>query len=158
MADRLHNYGRGWSTQWWHYQGFTFNPGDGIDPPRGMMRTSLAFDDPAVRTEHAIDKLKGLQQPGWDSHDADPIQVAALEQAKGFIRLVERKVGPEYASPVVGPTADGGVALIWRKPGHTKVEAFFSPEGSRYVVIRDRKLIARGPVKDSDFVRQFVKL
>lgn len=105
----------------------------------------------------AIDKLKELQ-PDWDSYGAGEIALSAREQAKRFIALVEQALGPAYANPLVGPTADGGVVLIWRQqPSLPEVSAFFSPEGNhRYVVLHERSLVAQGPIGDPEFVRQYV--
>ena len=106
----------------------------------------------------AIDKLKELE-PDWDSYGAGAIALSAREQAKRFITLVEHTLGAAYAKPLVGPTAEGGVALIWRQEtGQPKVEAFFSPEGNRYVVIHRGKIVDQGPIKDPEFVRQYVTL
>ena len=105
----------------------------------------------------AIDKLKELP-PDWDSYGAGEIAMSAREEAKRFITLVERTFGTAYANPLVGPTADGGVVLIWRqRPGLPEVEAFFSPEGNhRYVVLHEQSVVAQGPIKDPEFVRQYV--
>jgi hypothetical protein len=113
----------------------------------------------AFETALAIDKLKELR-PDWDSYGAGEIMLSAREQAKRFIEHVERTLGAQFADPIVGPTADGGVVLIWRhKPGLPKVEAFFSPVGDqRYVVLRERTVLAQGPIKDSEFIRQHVTL
>ena len=106
----------------------------------------------------AIDKLKELE-PDWDSYGAGEIALSAREEAKRFIALVEQTLGAAYANPLVGPTADGGVALIWRqRAGQPKVEAFFSPEGNRYVVIHGPKIVDQGPIKGPEFVKQHVAL
>jgi hypothetical protein len=105
---------------------------------------------------NAIDRLKELQ-PDWDSYGACEITLSAREQAKRFIALVERALGARYANPLVGPTADGGVVLIWRQRPGPEVEAFFAPDGSRrYVVLDGGRLVGRGPIEDPEFLRQYV--
>src|SRR5712692_8091660 len=94
-------------------------------------------------TMAAIDNLKDLQ-PGWDSYGAGPIGLWVREQAKNFLRSVADSIGAGWAHPAVGPTAEGGLALIWRGAGQRKVEIFFSPEGNRFVVLQDRKLMDKG--------------
>lgn len=100
----------------------------------------------------AIDDLKELSS-GWDSYEADPVALAARESAKRFLRRIAEILGAEYANPVVGPTPEGGVALLWRRPGAPKIEVSFSPTGSiRYVVPHHGKLLERGPVVDPDSI------
>ena len=106
----------------------------------------------------AIDRLKELQ-PDWDSYGAGEIALSAREQAKRFITLVGTTLGAAYARPIVGPTVDGGVALIWRQgAGQPKVEAFFSPEANRYVVIHGRGIVDRGSIEGLEFIRRYVTL
>ncbi len=105
-----------------------------------------------------IDELKELQ-PNWDSYGAPVIDLAAREDAKGFLHSVEKTIGPEHADPFVGPTPEGGVVLIWRTSDQRKVEVFFSSEGARFVVLQHRKLLAKGritPDSASAFIKQYV--
>lgn len=104
-----------------------------------------------------IDQLKELK-PGWDSYDADTIELAARQRAQAYVVLVEQDLGPRFVPPTVGATTDGGVTLIWRRPtGRLKLEAFFSPAGEdRYIVIHDRKLMGTGALKGPDVVRQYI--
>jgi len=121
-----------------------------------MPKTATLSHDPVAAATTAIDKLKELQ-PDWDSYGAGAPNLMALEQAKNFVYDIARSLGPEYVSPIVGPTSDGGVALIWRKRGQPKIEAFFSPEqGNRFVVLRDRKLLDKGTISNPKFLRQYI--
>jgi hypothetical protein len=122
-----------------------------------MIKTARHYHDPAAEAVTAIDKLKELQ-PNWDSYGAGAPDLHAREQAKGFVYAVAEKLGPEYAHPRVGPTADGGVALIWRRPGHPKVEVFFAPDGPRFAVMHARKLLDKGPVTSLTFLKQYLAL
>jgi hypothetical protein len=119
-----------------------------------MIKTAFLFD-PASEAVTAIDKLKELQ-PDWDSYGAGAPHLSPRERAKGFVYAVVRELGPEYARPRVGPTPDGGVVLIWRKQGRRKVEVFFSPEGNRFAVMQDRKLLANGPLTSPTPIKQYL--
>ncbi len=125
----------------------------GVQRPRGKdeMTTAILLDDPTA----AIDKLKELQ-PGWDSYGAETIGPSERENAKGFVTRVLRTLGPDYLHMKVGPTADGGVALIWRGRDALKVEAFFSPAGNRYLVFSRKGLVDRGPLTGTEFLKQYL--
>lgn len=84
----------------------------------------------------------------WDSYGAGPIGRWVREQAKTFLRSVAKTVGLGYAHPDVGPTAEGGLTLIWRGAGQPKVQVFSSPEGCRFVVRQSRELIDKGSISD----------
>jgi hypothetical protein len=122
-----------------------------------MIKTAMHYHDPAAEAVTAIDKLKDLQ-PSWDSYGASAPDLHAREQAKSFVYVVAEKLGPEYAHPRVGPMADGGVALIWRKPGHPKVEVFFAHDGPRFAVMYERKLLAKGPLTSPTIIKQYLAL
>ena len=110
------------------------------------MNAAPLSNSPAGKAFAAIDRLKTLQT-GWDSYDADPPDPFALTYAKEFLTEIMQALGSSFANPIVGPTAESGVALVWRKKGQGEVDAFFSPAGGRYVVIgSDRKLA--GQIKD----------
>jgi hypothetical protein len=108
-------------------------------------------------TSTAIDKLKDLP-PDWDSYGGGEIMVAAREHAKRFVEDVVHSLGAQFAHPMVGPTVDGGVVLIWRqKAGLPKAEAFFSPVGvGRYVVLVGRTVLEQGPIKDAGFLKRHI--
>jgi hypothetical protein len=112
----------------------------------------------AGRRPAALDELRDLK-PGWDSYDAEPIRAEIVEQAKFCLHEVERFLGSEYAAPIIEPTADGGVALIWRKPGRGEVTAVFAPSAAKYVVIGDdRQFVGKGPIGDcGSFAREVLK-
>ena len=77
-----------------------------------------------------------LQLPrGWNSYDAEPVSVAAFEQATEFLTtyLVEG-----VADPVVVPTVRGGVQLEWHRHG-VDVEVEISPDGSVSWCADDRR-------------------
>ena len=82
----------------------------------------------------AIDRLADLPE-GWDSYEAPRISEQSRESAKGCLNQVQRLLGSKYANPVVGPTADGGVALSWRKERGPEVDLICSAIGARYVVL-----------------------
>jgi hypothetical protein len=106
----------------------------------------------------AIDHLKELQ-PGWDSYDGAPVDLATREHAKTFVAKASRVLGNAFWAPKIGPTADGGVTLLWRKPGvPTKVEVRFSPSGDSYVIFQRRTVLAKGPIAGFDFdsIRKYV--
>ena len=106
----------------------------------------------------AIDRLKELQ-PGWDSYGADQIATSSIEEAKRIVREVQRALGPNYARPIVGPTPDSGVALIWRKKGEGEVDVLVSPTSCQSVVLsRTRDFVEKGPITDYEaFAREVIK-
>jgi hypothetical protein len=123
----------------------------------GAKEMSGAFS--VSETSDAIDRLKDLRQD-WDSYGAGEIMVSARERAKRFVEDVAQSLGPRFTRPTVGPTADGGVVLIWRqKAGLPKAEAFFSPTGAgRYVVVVGRTVLEQGPIKDAEFLKRHITL
>ena len=99
----------------------------------------------------ALDSLKALQT-GWDSYEAAPPDPFALKYARDCLLNVAQALGPSYANPGVGPTADAGVALVWRKKGQGAVDALFTSAGGRYVVTgSDRGFITKGVIRDPVF-------
>jgi hypothetical protein len=109
----------------------------------------------ASETAVEIGRLKSLDQD-WDSYGAERIDDSAVADAMRFLLHVDVLWGAaKFVRPLVGPTPDGGVALIWGERGHGEVETRFSPRGNRYVVVRDRKVVAQGPVDDS-FVKVLI--
>ena len=107
-------------------------------------------------TQSAIDRLKELQR-GWNSYGGSMVDLTSREHAKAFLYDAAHALGPAYWSPKVGATADGGIALVWRKPGvPTKAEALFSPAGDRFIVFRRREILARGPIKGPEFLKLVV--
>jgi hypothetical protein len=110
-----------------------------------------------------LDQLRSLEElrtlkAGWDSYDADPVSAEAIDHARYCLVVAEQFLGAGY-NPVVGPTPDGGVALIWRKPGRGEVNAIFSRAGNIYVVIdQDRRVARKGPLDDPHtFIRDVLK-
>ena len=55
--------------------------------------------------------------------------------AKDCLNQIRRLLGPHFANPVVGPTPDGGVALIWQKDRGSEIDLLCSPNGARYLVL-----------------------
>ncbi len=103
----------------------------------------------------AIDRLKELPS-GWDTYDGAAIDLTAREHAKSFVYDAAKVMGAAFWNPKVGPTADGGVALLWKKPGvPTKAEALFSSRGDRFVVFQSRKILEKGPIKGPDFLLRY---
>jgi hypothetical protein len=102
--------------------------------------------DSVRRVEAAINHLKEVQ-PDWNSYEAERVELTSREHAKTFVAKAAHELGPAFWSPKVGATADGGVALIWRKPGlPTKAEVLFSPSGDRFIVFQRRHVLAKGPI------------
>jgi len=106
-----------------------------------------------MSTREAIDHLKEFQ-PGWDSYEGDRVDLTAREHAKAFVAHAANVLGPAFWTPKVGPTPDGGVALIWRKPGLAiKAEALFSPVGDHFIVYQRRKVLAKGAITGPEFLQ-----
>lgn len=106
----------------------------------------------------ALDSLKTLQI-GWDSYEAPPPDGFALKYARECLLNVAQALGPRYANPVVGPTAEAGVALVWRTKGQGSVDVLFTSSGGRYVITgSDRGFVAKGIIRDPvSFVREVLK-
>jgi hypothetical protein len=94
----------------------------------------------------AIDRLGNLGE-GWDSYEAPAISPAARELAKACLKEIQRRLGPSYGNPRVGPTPEAGVALIWRAKGQ-EVDVLCSPPQARYVVLTHDLVTERGEVDD----------
>lgn len=94
----------------------------------------------------AIDRLGSLTED-WDSYGAPPIPPAAREWAKVCLTQIQRHLGLSYWNPLVGPTPEGGVALIWRAKGQ-EVDVLCSPPKARYVVLTNNLVTERGEVDD----------
>jgi hypothetical protein len=86
--------------------------------------TNHPQDETYQETLCAIDALAELEK-GWNSYGASPITPAAIARAKKFAGEVA--ISGRLWSPFVGPTPDGGVALIWEK-GELCIDVDFSPE------------------------------
>ena len=114
----------------------------------------MKADDPF----DAIDRL-GTLRDGWDSYGAAPIEQASREQAKRCLSEVQRLLGVTYARPVVGPTPEAGVALVWRSSRGGELDALFSSRGARFVVLGPKRLVVhQGPITDyQEFAREVVK-
>ena len=99
----------------------------------------------ASDTVAKINQLKELG-PEWDSYSAGGIGLSALENAKSLVYELARALGSQFVPPVVGPTPDGGVVLIWRRgAGRPKLEVFLPVyEAPHYAVLQDRRLIESG--------------
>jgi hypothetical protein len=129
--------------------------------------------DTGFSAEPILRQISQLKErpPGWDSYDADPIEINAVSRAQRFVADLERAINPhaleaavssffdrglvpEVLTPSVGASADGGVVLVWRHDGgRHKFEAFFGPGGEdRYVLIDDRRPVGSGHLKDPRLV------
>ena len=82
----------------------------------------------------AIERLSDLPE-GWDSYGAPRIEEAARKRAKECLHQVRSVLGQSYWNPLVGPTPDAGVSLIWRKPVGSEVNVLTTQAGARYVVL-----------------------
>jgi hypothetical protein len=110
--------------------------------------------------DHVLDQIRNLRnlEAGWDSYDAAPVSDEAMKLALHCV-YEARSFGLGYPEPIVGPTADGGVELIWQRPGREEeVHAIFSPSGARYIVIgSDRGVAVQGPIDPPSFAREVLK-
>jgi hypothetical protein len=101
--------------------------------------------DPAqLPAYEAIDRLGSLTED-WDSYEAPAISPAAREWAKVCLTQIQRHLGPSYGNPLVGPTPEAVVALIWRAKGQ-EVDVPCSPPKARYVVLTDNLVTEQGEV------------
>ena len=101
--------------------------------------------DPAhLAAFEAIDRL-GSASEDWDSYEAPAISPAAREWAKVCLAEIERHLGPSYGNPLVGPTPEATVALIWRAKDQ-EVDVLCSPPKARYVVLTNNLVTERGEV------------
>jgi hypothetical protein len=106
----------------------------------------------------AIDELDALPAD-WDSYGAPRVEKAPRLQAKWALSEILRAVGDHYARPIVGPTAEAGVALIWRG-NHQEVDVLFAPTGgARFVVLSPQHRVERqGHITNfSEFATQILK-
>lgn len=88
----------------------------------------------------AIDRLADLPED-WDSYEAPKISEVSRELAKSCLNQIQRLLGSKYANPVVGPTPDGGVVLIWRKEQGSEVELLCSAIGARYILLSPNRQV-----------------
>ena len=97
----------------------------------------------------ARDRLADLPA-GWDSYETPRIHEASRKVAKDCLHQIRRLLGAHYAKPVVGPTRDGGVALIWRKAQGSEIDLPCSPSGARYLALApNRQVVGQsGPFMD----------
>lgn len=104
-----------------------------------------------------IEQLKDLE-PDWDSYGAPPIAKESLEMATGYLRAVARALGDSYAHPIVGPTPQAGVALMWRARSG-EVDLLCSPAGAQYVWLSpDHKVLRTEALTDpAHFAYQVLK-
>jgi hypothetical protein len=73
------------------------------------------------------------------------------------------QLGTNYARPIVSPTAEGGVLLMWRDRGQPKVEAFISSSAARYLVLEKTDLIESAAINSyalfaSNILRRYLTL
>jgi hypothetical protein len=90
----------------------------------------------------AIDRLAELAE-GWDSYEAPRIAEVSREFARQCVNQVQRLLGPSYANPLVGPTPEAGVALVWRKDRGSEIDVLCSPSGVRYLVLSPHRQVVR---------------
>jgi hypothetical protein len=95
----------------------------------------------------AIERLKDLPE-GWDSYQAPRVADAARGRAKLCLRSVREHLSSSYWNPLVGPTPDGGVTLLWRKGNGPEVDILCSATGARYVLLSRGLIVQRGEVTD----------
>ncbi len=96
----------------------------------------------------AIDRLADLPE-GWDSYGAPKIAEISRASAKDCLGCVQRLLSGHYWNPLVGPTPEAGVALIWRKPTGSEINVLVSPAGARYVVLSPtHQVVQRGRADD----------
>lgn len=83
------------------------------------------------RYAHVVAQLDELFRlgPGWDGHDAAPVERTSVARAKGFLIELHNRYQGLVPPPMVGPLPDGGVALVWRTE-KKEVEIDFIDNGS----------------------------
>lgn len=115
------------------------------------------MDVPAIA---AVDRLADLPD-GWDSYGAPRVEEGARQVAKDCLKQIQYVLGTRYMNPVVGPTPEGGVALIWRKERGSEIDLLCSPNGARYLILSEgRQVVGQSeqPFRDcGDFAMQVLK-
>jgi len=78
---------------------------------------SLWYDETISRGAHLLEAEEALLQiyrecsgPRWDAYDAEPISVAAINEA----RIIIHKLISAFEMPEIVPEANGGIGLEWR--------------------------------------------
>lgn len=84
---------------------------------------------------------------GWDGHDAAPPRAEAVAEALAFLADIETFCRGLVPAPMVGPTPDGGVVLVWRRAS-SEAEILFSEPGMAEFALSDREGIR--PVESRD--------
>ena len=103
---------------------------------------TLGMGDP--RLDDAIERLADLPA-GWDSYGAPPIERAVLDRAKTCLAEIRWRLAPWYVEPTVGPDVDGGVELIWKRPGSAIHVLVGTGDRFKVLVLRGETLV--GPVQ-----------
>jgi hypothetical protein len=100
----------------------------------------------------ALDALKDFDERDWDSYGAEPVSRNALYNARLLVWAARGVAGAGTRfDPVAGPLPDGGVTLLWRGPGTTKIVVRVAPiigAPPSYVVLDDLSLKATGLIDD----------
>ena len=58
----------------------------------------------------------------WDFDGAEPVSQDAITEASNLIRRIADKITEEtlrWQNPVIGPTSDGGIDLLWERAGRS---------------------------------------
>jgi hypothetical protein len=80
----------------------------------------------------------GHLRRGWDGHDAVPPRGEAIEEALTFVSDLQTFYRGLVPAPSVGPSPDGGVLLVWRRPT-TEAEVLFRGRGTADFALSDRE-------------------
>jgi hypothetical protein len=79
---------------------------------------SLPTPQPDIRIDAVLHEIEAYRQleADWDLEGALAVDAEAADAAARLVELVDRKArdgGLTWQDPVVGPLADGGIALSW---------------------------------------------
>ena len=87
------------------------------------------------------------RRPPWQGRGARDLSSRPRVGQGLCLTQIQRHLGPSYGNPLVGPTPEAVVALIWRAKGQ-EVDVLCSPPKARYVVLTDNLVTEQGEVDD----------
>jgi len=121
------------------------------------MKTARSSRHQSASLTDSIDRLASVRSD-WDSYGALPVAKSARTRAKRLAIALEELLGSRLPHPVVGPTVDGGIALVWRQARLPRVHISVSSRGMKYLVLRNDTLVEQGKLSDVEtFVRDVIK-
>jgi hypothetical protein len=111
-----------------------------VSPPLGVPEfvprlTSLSPFSRVIAQLHQLGSLR----PGWNGHDAAPVEPKSVHRAIEFLQLLHGRYQGLVTPPIVGPLPDGGAVLVWRTE-KKEVEISFVDQGENVeTAITDRR-------------------